>query len=338
MYGKGTNKSVMEDVVTMYTLANSFETYKYNSFPTEDSDIETYYNEHQNDFDIVTYRSFMTQGTIEAAEGETLTDEQNEENKAQAKAAADTMLASITDEASFNTAAQNAAPEEDKSDYDDPDQTLVTDATYATTSSTSEDIANWLFDSSRQEGDTTSIEVGDNYYVLYFISRGRNEYNTKNVRHILVRYDTTVDDSGNEIVTDEAKEEAMATAEEIYDVWKSGDATEESFAELANERSEDGAVGGLYENVYKGEMVASFENWCYDESRQPGDTEIIESDYGCHIMYFIGDGEQYYKVQVADAIKTNGYNDFLTEALELYPAEEMTANLKATTYGGKKEA
>ena len=248
------------------------------------------------------------------------------------------MLASITDEASFNTAAQNAAPEEDKSDYDDPDQTLVTDATYATTSSTSEDIANWLFDSSRQEGDTTSIEVGDNYYVLYFISRGRNEYNTKNVRHILVRYDTTVDDSGNEIVTDEAKEEAMATAEEIYDVWKSGDATEESFAELANERSEDGAVGGLYENVYKGEMVASFENWCYDESRQPGDTEIIESDYGCHIMYFVGDGEQYYKVQVADAIKTNGYNDFLTEALELYPAEEMTANLKATTYGGKKEA
>ena len=54
----------------------------------------------------------------------------------------------------------------------------------------------------------------------------------------------------------------------------SGDATEDSFAALANEKSDDGngTTGGLYENVYPGQMVSSFNDWCFDESRQTGNT------------------------------------------------------------------
>ena len=42
-------------------------------------------------------------------------------------------------------------------------------------------------------------------------------------------------------------------------------------------------------------MVAEFNDWCYDESRQPGDHAIVETDYGYHIMYFSGYSETNYR-------------------------------------------
>ena len=45
--------------------------------------------------------------------------------------------------------------------------------------------------------------------------------------------------------------------------------------------------GGLYTDVYPGQMVAEFNNWCFDESRQVGDTGVVKTDYGYHVMYFV---------------------------------------------------
>ena len=35
-------------------------------------------------------------------------------------------------------------------------------------------------------------------------------------------------------------------------------------------------------------MVPTFNDWCFDESRQEGDTGIVKTDYGYHVMYFVG--------------------------------------------------
>ena len=35
-------------------------------------------------------------------------------------------------------------------------------------------------------------------------------------------------------------------------------------------------------------MVNTFGNWCFDSSRKVGDTAIVQSTYGYHIMYFVG--------------------------------------------------
>ncbi len=88
-----------------------------------------------------------------------------------------------------------------------------------------------------------------------------------------------------------AKEKAMSILEE----YKEGEQTEDAFAALAEQYSSDKASleeggttsGGLYEDVQKGKMVAPFENWVYDESRQVGDVDIIQTSYGWHIMYFV---------------------------------------------------
>jgi hypothetical protein len=34
-------------------------------------------------------------------------------------------------------------------------------------------------------------------------------------------------------------------------------------------------------------MVEPFENWCFDETRKTGDTGLVKTTYGYHIMYYV---------------------------------------------------
>ena len=93
-------------------------------------------------------------------------------------------------------------------------------------------------------------------------------YDAVSVRHILV--------------SDEE------TAQDILAQWEAGDKTEDSFAALAQENSLDNADdGGLYTDVLQGMMVTQFNDWCFDASRKTGDTGIVETMYGYHVMYFV---------------------------------------------------
>ena len=78
------------------------------------------------------------------------------------------------------------------------------------------------------------------------------------------------------------------TAKDILAQWEGGDRTEDSFAALAQEHSADNADdGGLYTDVLQGTMVAPFNDWCFDSSRKTGDTGIVETMFGYHVMYFV---------------------------------------------------
>ena len=94
---------------------------------------------------------------------------------------------------------------------------------------------------------------------------------------------------------------AYEKALEIYNEYLNGEKTEDAFAALADQYSSDTAstskgensktTGGLYEDITKGEMVAPFENWVYDESRQPGDVGLVQTTYGWHVMYYVSSHE-----------------------------------------------
>lgn len=117
------------------------------------------------------------------------------------------------------------------------------------------------------------------------------------VRHILVIPEggTTDESTGATTYTDDEWAAALPEAEKILNEWKNGDATEESFGKLAETYTEDGGsktTGGLYEGIFKGSgMVEEFEAWAIDNAREIGDTEIVKTQFGYHIMYFVG-GEQ----------------------------------------------
>ena len=117
------------------------------------------------------------------------------------------------------------------------------------------------------------------------------------IRHILVmpKGGTPSADGKTTVYSDAEWEACRQEALAIYNQWLSGDKTEDSFGALANEKSEDqdGDVtnGGIYTNVYKGQMVTEFNDWCFDAARKPGDHGMVKTVYGYHVMYFVGSEE-----------------------------------------------
>ena len=143
-----------------------------------------------------------------------------------------------------------------------------------------------------------------------------------NVRHILIMPEGATSDT---IRTEEFPEEAWAASEQrakdVLEMWKTGEMTEDSFAALAREHSEDDgskANGGLYEDVSEGQMVAEFNDWCFDAGRQPGDFDIVKTDFGYHIMYFCQSRPQW-KDYAREDLLARMTNDFVAETADRYP-------------------
>lgn len=142
------------------------------------------------------------------------------------------------------------------------------------------------------------------------------------VRHVLLMPEGgETGEDGYPVYTDEAWEACLQEAEEIYGNWQQGDLSEESFAQLAKDHSEDGnaSTGGLYENVYVGQMVETFENWCFDATRQVGDHGLVKTPFGYHIMFFSGSRDAWKVNAKNDLIDETAYNK-VPEIMEKYPA------------------
>ena len=139
-----------------------------------------------------------------------------------------------------------------------------------------------------------------------------------NVRHILIEPEKDEDGS----ISDDAWTAAEEKAQEILDEWQAGDADEESFGELANTYSADGGSntnGGLYEDVYPGQMVTEFNDWCFDASRKPGDTSIVKTSFGYHVMYFVSFTDTYYYKTVAEQeLRYSEYSDYINNLVSQY--------------------
>lgn len=147
------------------------------------------------------------------------------------------------------------------------------------------------------------------------------------VRHILIIPSEQNEDGS---YTDEAWQEAEKTARALLDEWRAGEASEDSFAALAGEHSEDpgsASGGGLYTDVYPGQMVEPFETWCFDDARKVGDTDIVKTDYGYHIMYYVAQGSEVYWLETARGDYQSEQAAELEDAMrEKYPMETTLDN------------
>ena len=145
----------------------------------------------------------------------------------------------------------------------------------------------WLFNAETKVGDTNTTEnIGDTtstytVSILKTASTLKDENSTYDVGHILVKFDV----EGDAKPTEEQKAAAKAEAQAILDQYLAGEKTLDAFKALGEEKTDDSNV--VYENVTKGQMVAEFEEWGLDSERKEGDTGIVETEYGYHVMYFI---------------------------------------------------
>ena len=142
------------------------------------------------------------------------------------------------------------------------------------------------------------------------------------VRHILIMpQGGTTGEDGETTYSEEEWEAARVEAQGILDMWLEGEATEESFGALANEYSfdSDGTDGGLYTDVYEGQMVTAFNDWCFDEARVVGDYGLVMTEYGYHVMYFSGRTPIWFATAKAD-LETEIANSIVPDIMEKYEA------------------
>lgn len=290
-YGKGSTLDSYLEYMTVQQYASDYSQEKSDSFSYTDTELRTYYNENKQDFDKVTYRVFTV-----ATE---------DDDSAASKATADAMAAELDGtESGFAKAAYNYATEDTKESYEDEDYTLRSNYSY---SSISSDYADWLFSEERAMGESQVIATSTGYAVVMFVSRENNEYNLVNARHILIQVEASGDDSTS---TDEDWENCLTAIEEVEAEWEASDMTEDTFASMAEELSEDtvsAADGGLLEDIYKGKMQDEFDEWCFTEGRTAGDYGIVKTSYGYHLIYFCGTGEEYWKTLADSAKRSEDY-------------------------------
>lgn len=142
-----------------------------------------------------------------------------------------------------------------------------------------------------------------------------------NLRHILlVPDDAEIAEDGTVTASDEGWEDCREEAESLLKKWNKTK-TEAYFSELAFENSDDtgsSVVGGLYSNLSKGQLMEDLDLWCFDATRKAGDTVIIKTSLGYHILYLCEPTNVWYEQAEKDLI-ARLLEDEIGEAAANYP-------------------
>lgn len=277
IYGSYATMSRIEQYVKNDMVMNAYYQKLQEDNAPSDDEIQSYYEENKATYDSVDYR--LT--TIEAE----LPTEPTELADPVEETAATTDTAYQPSDAEIAKAMEDA-----KVLADDAEKTVAKDGEAHENekkSSVNYLISDWLFDDARKAGDTTVI-TNDNshcYYAVAFEKRYLDETPSADVRVIIPTEDKT--------------------GEEILEEWKSGAATEDSFAELCKKYTQDTSAvenGGLFEQVTKTGMTEELSNWIFDNSRQAGDTVAITVSDTTYVLYYIGQDQPEWKINIKNTM------------------------------------
>lgn len=329
VYGGSINERFLRKQLKIQVLAQKYLTERTNEIAKgyDQKDIDAEYKKDTTAYDFVTFRAY-TFKTTELTKEDNETDDALKARQAKANAEvkknANDFYNAVTNDATF--AAKAKELNKDTADYNVDEETKYSMLKSTAQSTFSEDAAKWLFDSSTKVGSKKlfSDEENGKYIVVLALSKPHQEQ-TVTARHILFQ---TKDQSSGNALSEEEIAKKKTQAEDVLKKFNEGDKTEDSFAALANEYNEDtgsSSNGGLYEHIYPGQMVTEFNDWVFDANRKAGDVELVETDYGYHIIYFVAkDGKDYYDSTIRSS-KAN--EDIETETKALQEGKDYVVGL-----------
>lgn len=354
IYGDSVTEKVFLRNLAASTLATEYSQYHKDNISYDDAALDAYYKAHPDSLDSYDYRIFTISGSPAAktdSDGKTVdpTDAEKEAAKSKAKSDAEAAVKEIEEaedrEKAFIAAAPKYVSESTQEAYSrDESYSLMSGVLGSNLSSSAAYASSWLMDAGRKAGDVTYVEAGNNYQVVLFLKRYLVTDPTVDMRHILIRPETSDEDQTNEngaaVPSQAEMDAAKAELQTILDEWKAGEATEESFAALAEEHSDDGrnsdgslyASGGLYDHVSEGDMIPGINEWLFASGRKPGDVEMIEYNeengryYGWHLVYYVQENEPIWKDSARKAKQSTDQSEWLTaltDAVEATTADGM---------------
>ena len=345
MYGYGADADSYVEYNERTAIASAYMQAHEDSLKYEDADIREYEKDKANNYNSYTYSSAylsytdFREGGTEGENGtKTYTDAENDAAREAMKAAAE-QLATAESLDALKEAVDAVKVNEDS-------QLAVNDYTKALHTTLNAPLADWLAAAERKEGDIAAIAntstttdadgnektVTNGYYVAYFGSKDDNTKLMSNVRHLLVKFEggTQNEETGATEYTDAEKAKAKEEADGYFKTWQEGEATEESFIELVKAHSDDStaADGGLFEDINPGsQYVENFLNWSIDPQRQAGDAAVIETEYGYHVMYYVGNSDMTYRdYMITNEMRTEDQEEWYHAVVEA-----VTASVKDTS-------
>ncbi|MBO5892088.1 MAG: peptidylprolyl isomerase [Oscillospiraceae bacterium] len=317
-YGPTANQETYTEYLRVKTMAQSyseayFDGLKYTDADYREFEKKDYYHYSSYNFsayDIVV-NSYRKGGTTDENGNKTYSDAEIEAAQNAAKADAESLgQGEYKDSTEFDKAIAALEINKDKKDV----ASTLYAKQFGGASIAQEDIRKWLSDEARTTGDigvfpqttkdSDGKEVTTGYTVIMFHSSTNNTMKLVNVRHILLKVETTTDKDGNTVPKAESLAQAESKAKELLDKFNNGKIQNgETFGALAKEHSDDGSAkeNGLIEEIYPGMTVEEFDNWCFDANRKVGDTEIIKTEFGVHVMYFEGFCDMTYRDKLIDS-------------------------------------
>lgn len=302
-----------------------------------DNDVDKYYNDHKNDYKKIEF--YYIASPYDATDDNSKNESIKTAEKIMAKMKDKKSVIALVPEvySSYidsqvkssmekdSTLTEKKAREEAVKSYESNVVTTVS----GSDSPFDDKMNTWLFSDDTKVGSKKYYIDEDAKYIYIVLKTSKasvEENETYTVRHILVAPESGSNSSSSTSEKTEYTDEQWATAKKKADSilakFNKTDKSEYEFAKLAEQYSTDSAstssgsndsFGGLYESVTLGQMVPDFEKWSIDDSRKYGDTGIVKSDYGYHIMFFINDCPEYQSKIIAQ-IKSDRLSNMIDKA------------------------
>ncbi len=351
-FGVGVDEQVFREALGRMYLATQWRAKIVGDYSYTDDEVAKEYAAKADEFDSVSFR-YVVYLTTTSTDDETGQVTYDQEALDTVKVLAETLNAQITDEQSLIDLAEEYPVELDSTGEGTVKQTAESTlyqwiplSEVKNQGQTWEKAYEYLVDSARKPGDHAILEiqtpvtdagtdseteegtyVTSGYAVVYFIEREKHEYPTVSIRDCEIK---AADEN-------EKPEETKKRAEDLLAQWKSGAATEESFAEMCAENSTNTNTkenGGLTENMYRYGEFSGYQTWCFDAARKPGDTTIIDEGDTFYILYFSSTAdEDYWELQAKDSLRNTDYTAYTEGLKETYKLEINESAMK--NYAGK---
>ncbi len=326
IFAKGIKEKDVRKAMELSYLASEYNSDYIEKLEYNDEQLKKYFDNNKSEFmkaDFLSYSFASTNTDKDAAIAESK--EYSDKLSAcksidEFKSTLETMLTDYYTKKNTNEDAEKAK-EEIKSSVQSDIGTLEGTEYYPEDVEKQTELEKWLFSDSTKIGDTFVVaptESGKTYTTYIMVKpMYYDDYNTANIRHILVSADSKKEDEMKK-----AKEEA----DHILEEYNKGEKTAAAFEKIAKEHSDDTNVetnGGLYEGVTKdtASYPQAFIDWSFDATRKVGDVGIVETDSGYHVMYYEGVGEVVWKNQAESGQKSDDWEAHLTETEKTYPVE-----------------
>lgn len=336
-FGTYCSEDTIRIMLEQYYLSANYKGKFKSEAKVTDNDVDKYYNDHKNDYKKIEF--YYIASPYDATDDNSKNESIKTAEKIMAKMKDKKSVIALVPEvySSYidsqvkssmeqdSTLTEKKAREEAVKSYESNVVTTVS----GSDSPFDDKMNTWLFSDDTKVGSKKYYideSAGYIYIVLKTSKASVEEDETYTVRHILVAPESGSNSSSSTSekteYTDEQWAAAKKKADSILAKFNKTDKSEYEFAKLAEQYSTDSAstssgsndsFGGLYESVTLGQMVPDFEKWSIDDSRKYGDTGIVKSDYGYHIMFFINDCPEYQSKIIAQ-IKSDRLSNMIDKA------------------------